>query len=176
MAHKLDPPLVAKNGRLLRILVPCRISDPTKQDERSLAAQRAKAEEWLCEHCQLPYELTVVEGRESGEWIEREDYLRLAVADHKFRLGPEPEPIVYRRMTDPLRFENTDSSPVGTSRTEDVMTALACLEVTGLTSLQTIRELVGLENTDGDKRLLQRALDKAGWDRSVRGKCTPPAR
>src|SRR3990172_6147455 len=73
----LSPPLVARNCHLLRVLFPCRVSDPTKQDIRSLADQAELMRNWLTGHTDIPFEPTVLEGKESGEWIERQDYLRL---------------------------------------------------------------------------------------------------
>lgn len=73
----LNPPLVAKNGHTLRVLSACRVSDPTKQDVKSLADQAALYRDWIANHTELPTEFEVLEGKESGEWIERADYLRL---------------------------------------------------------------------------------------------------
>lgn len=75
----LQPPIEPRNGHTVRVLVTCRVSDPRpgKQDERSLEDQRAMHEEWLQAHLNYPYELTVLEGRESGELIDRADYREL---------------------------------------------------------------------------------------------------
>lgn len=75
----LQPPIVPKNGHTVRVIVPCRVSDPKpgKQDERSLDDQRAMHEEWLKANLDHPFEMIALEGRESGEWIERSDYLEL---------------------------------------------------------------------------------------------------
>jgi site-specific DNA recombinase len=77
MAFFLNPPLSPRNGHMLRCLLPCRVSDPRKQDIRSLADQEALLSNWINQHTDLPFETTVLEGKESGEWIERADYLRL---------------------------------------------------------------------------------------------------
>jgi len=74
---QLDPPLVPKDGHTLRLLVPVRVSDPTKQDERSLGDQRNKADKWLQDRTDYPFELVVLEGRQSGELLDREEYLKL---------------------------------------------------------------------------------------------------
>jgi site-specific DNA recombinase len=73
----LDPPFVAKDGHTLRLLGPVRVSDPDKQDERSLGDQRVKIDAWTKDHTELPFEFTVLEGRGSGECLDREDFLRL---------------------------------------------------------------------------------------------------
>jgi len=39
----MDPPLLPKDGRRLRVIVPVRVSDPTKQEERSLGEQQNTA-------------------------------------------------------------------------------------------------------------------------------------
>lgn len=79
MTTELKPPLNARNGHTLRVLLPCRVSDPGpgKQDIRSLGDQEALYRHWLSEHIALPVEVTVLAGSGSGEWLEREEYLRL---------------------------------------------------------------------------------------------------
>ena len=74
---RLDPPLLPKDGHLLRLLVPVRVSNPTKQDERSLGDQQNKIENWLRERVDFPFELTVLEGRESGELLDRAEFQKL---------------------------------------------------------------------------------------------------
>jgi site-specific DNA recombinase len=76
-AFLLDPPLVPKDGYMLRILVAVRVSDLTKQDERSLGDQVAKIERWLKERVSYPFKLTVLEGRASGELLDRSEFLQL---------------------------------------------------------------------------------------------------
>src|SRR6266699_1170608 len=73
----LDPPLVPKDGHTLRILAPVRVSNPTKQDERSLGDQAAKVERWIRDRLDKPFELTVLEGRASGELLDRAEFLQL---------------------------------------------------------------------------------------------------
>jgi hypothetical protein len=70
----LDPPLVARDGRTLRVLAVCRISTPN-QDQKSLADQEASYRSWITAHTNLPYELTVLAGQGSGESLDRDDYL-----------------------------------------------------------------------------------------------------
>jgi site-specific DNA recombinase len=78
-ASTLQHPVVPKDGVTVRALLPCRVSDPKpgKQDERSLADQAAMHTQWLKNNLDDPYEVKILEGRESGEWIERADYLEL---------------------------------------------------------------------------------------------------
>ena len=75
----LQPPVVPKDGATIRVLVACRVSDPRpgKQDERSLEDQALLHEQWLKAYIDLPYEVKILEGRESGECIERADYQEL---------------------------------------------------------------------------------------------------
>jgi site-specific DNA recombinase len=78
MVNELQPALTAHNGHTLRVLVPCRVSNPGpgKQDIRSLADQEALHRRWLDEHTSLPVDVTVVAGSGSGECLERAEYLR----------------------------------------------------------------------------------------------------
>ena len=75
----LYPPVVPKNGSVIRVIAACRVSDPRpgKQDERSLADQAALHRRWIETHLDRPHELTIVEGRGSGESMEREDLIEL---------------------------------------------------------------------------------------------------
>ena len=75
MAAYLDPPLVAREGRVLKVLAICRIST-AHQNEKSLADQEASYRRWLDEHTNLPYEMTVLSGQASGESLDRAQYLR----------------------------------------------------------------------------------------------------
>jgi len=72
-----DGTFLPKNGRILQVLVPVRVSDVTKQDERSLDDQRLKVENFLKENFDWPFELTVLEGRQSGELLDREEFRKL---------------------------------------------------------------------------------------------------
>ncbi|MCA9177996.1 MAG: recombinase family protein [Planctomycetales bacterium] len=75
----LNPPLAPRDGRTLRIVIACRVSDPRpgKQDERSLGDQEAEHRRWIEEHTDLPYEVEVVAGSGSGESLEREEFSQL---------------------------------------------------------------------------------------------------
>lgn len=75
----LNPPVRPKNGRVVQVLVACRVSDPRegKQDERSNQDQRVKLETWLNAELGVPFEITVVEGQGRGEYLERSDFLEL---------------------------------------------------------------------------------------------------
>jgi len=75
----LQPPLSARNGRVLEVLAICRIST-AHQDERSLADQEASYRVWLDRHTDLPYELTVIASQGSGECLDREAYLEAVAA------------------------------------------------------------------------------------------------
>lgn len=74
---RLDPSLSPKDGHILRLLVPVRVSDPTKQDERSLGDQRDKIDRWTKERVDHPFEFTVLEGRQSGELLDRAEFQQL---------------------------------------------------------------------------------------------------
>lgn len=75
MTRKLDPPLAARNGRVLEVLLICRVSNPApgKQDERSLDDQQALHQEWLKERAELPFNVTEIAGSGSGEHLDREE-------------------------------------------------------------------------------------------------------
>src|SRR4051794_2108265 len=74
---RLGPSLSRKDGHVLRILVPDRVSNPTKQDERSLGDQRVMIEKWLKDRVEHPFELTILEGRQSGELLDRVEFQEL---------------------------------------------------------------------------------------------------
>ena len=78
-AHKiqLQPPLMARNGHTLQVLETCRVSDPTKQDERSPDEQGGLTEEWLRSSTDSPFEVTRLTGSGSGECLECDEYLQL---------------------------------------------------------------------------------------------------
>jgi hypothetical protein len=69
--------MLPKDGRTPQVLVPVRVSDPTKQDERSLGDQRVKIENFLKENFTYPFKLEVLEGRQSGELLDRKEFRRL---------------------------------------------------------------------------------------------------
>jgi site-specific DNA recombinase len=75
MAVFLDPPIVARNGRKLKVLATCRISGDN-QDAKSLNDQEALYRRWLAEHTDFPYHMEVLAGRGSGEALDRQEYLR----------------------------------------------------------------------------------------------------
>jgi site-specific DNA recombinase len=86
----LQPPLVARNGHTLEVLITCRVSSPGpgKQDIRSNDDQEAMHRKWLSEYTNLPYQVTVLAGSGSGESLERNEYpqLRNHVESNRFDL------------------------------------------------------------------------------------------
>ena len=72
----LNPELVARNGRVLAVIVVCRISTE-HQDERSLQDQEALYRNWLSMNWNGEIEVTVLSSQESGESLVRDDFLRL---------------------------------------------------------------------------------------------------
>ncbi len=76
MLRGLDPPLVARKGRELKVLAVCRIST-VHQDEKSLEDQEALYRRWLSDHTELPHQITVLTSRGSGECLVRQEYLQL---------------------------------------------------------------------------------------------------
>ena len=79
MRSLLNPPVTAKNGHTINVIVVCRVSDPGpgKQDIRSLDDQAAMHIEWLNSHVDLPCRITYVNGCGSGELLDRREYLEL---------------------------------------------------------------------------------------------------
>jgi DNA invertase Pin-like site-specific DNA recombinase len=75
MSASLDPPLIPRHGQKLKVLVSCRISGDN-QDVKALADQEALYRRWLGEHTELPYDMEVLAGRGSGEYLDREEYLQ----------------------------------------------------------------------------------------------------
>ena len=75
----LTPPLLPRNGRIIRVLGIAPFST-AQRNARSLAAQEALYRRWLDEHLDQPYELDMVAGRGSGERLEREDARRARAA------------------------------------------------------------------------------------------------
>ena len=75
----LQPPLCPKDGRKIKVLIAVRVSDPRpgKQDERSIDDQKQLLLRWLTDIIGENFDVVFLEGRESGEWLEREDYLKL---------------------------------------------------------------------------------------------------
>ena len=79
MVSELKPPLTARKGRTLRILLACRVSNPGpgKQDIMSLGDQEALYRRYLSDHTALPLDVTVLSGSGSGESLERQEYVHL---------------------------------------------------------------------------------------------------
>jgi site-specific DNA recombinase len=79
MASDRYRPLVPKNGHTLKVLLPCRVSDPEpgKQDERSNDDQEAMLRARLKDYHGGEASITVIAGSGSGEFLERAEYLRL---------------------------------------------------------------------------------------------------
>ena len=75
----LNPPLTARDGRCLQVLIPCRVSSPGpgKQDIRSNDDQEAQLRSWLSSITDLSFNITILAGSGSGESLERDEYLRL---------------------------------------------------------------------------------------------------
>ncbi len=90
MVAELKPPLTARNGHTLKVILPCRVSDPGpgKQDIMSLADQEAMHRRWLSDHTSVPLAITVLAGSGSGECLERREYHQLneLVASNEFDL------------------------------------------------------------------------------------------
>ncbi|MFM7152186.1 MAG: hypothetical protein ACKO23_20350, partial [Gemmataceae bacterium] len=70
MHFSLRSPLAPRNGQRLRVLGIARISTE-HQDVRSLADQEALYCRWLEQNHGLPYDLTMIAGRGSGESLVR---------------------------------------------------------------------------------------------------------
>ncbi|MFT4557278.1 MAG: hypothetical protein ACI92S_002642 [Planctomycetaceae bacterium] len=83
----LNPPLTARNGRVLQVIVVCRISTE-HQDERSLQDQEALYRKWLAKYWDGEIEVVVLASQGSGESLVRDDYFRLSalVESRKFDL------------------------------------------------------------------------------------------
>ena len=75
MAALLNPPLVPRNGHDLKVLGIARISTE-HQDALSLADQESLYRQWLAQHAGPPFALTMIAGRGSGEWLDRQEALR----------------------------------------------------------------------------------------------------
>jgi site-specific DNA recombinase len=92
MIH-IDPPLVARNGRNLKVLVICRVSNPDdgegtasrhrkpnrkkKQTVQSNADQAATYRQWIEDRTDLKCEFIVIAGQGSGEWLDRDECERI---------------------------------------------------------------------------------------------------
>ncbi|MEI8373278.1 MAG: hypothetical protein WCJ35_10655 [Planctomycetota bacterium] len=62
MVTELKQPLTARNGHTLKVVLPCRVSDPGpgKQDIMSLADQEAMHRRWLNDHTSLPLAINLL--------------------------------------------------------------------------------------------------------------------
>jgi len=74
MAVNIQPPLLARNGRTLKVLGIARIST-IHQNALSLEDQEQLYRKWLNQNTDLPYDLTMISGRGSGEDLGRRGYL-----------------------------------------------------------------------------------------------------
>ena len=74
MSTNLQPPLLARNGHTLKVLGIARIST-VHQDALSLGDQEQLYHKWLKQNTDLPYELTMIASRGSGENLKRKEYL-----------------------------------------------------------------------------------------------------
>lgn len=72
----LNPPLAARNGRKLRVVVVARISTD-KQDEKSLEDQEALVRGWLADHYEGQFVVKVLATQGSGERLDRKELRRL---------------------------------------------------------------------------------------------------
>lgn len=72
MRIHLSPPLVAKQGGALRVLIVTRISSD-KQDERSLGEQAVLVRRWIEDRWEGEIEFSVIAGIGSGERLDREE-------------------------------------------------------------------------------------------------------
>lgn len=74
MTANLQPSLLARNGHTLKVLGIARIST-VHQDAKSLEDQEQLYRKWLNENAGLPYKLTMIASRGSGEVLDRKEYL-----------------------------------------------------------------------------------------------------
>ena len=70
MTANLQPSLLARNGHTLKVLGIARIST-VHQDAKSLEDQEQLYRKWLNENAGLPYKLTMIASRGSGEVLDR---------------------------------------------------------------------------------------------------------
>ncbi|MCA9117318.1 MAG: recombinase family protein [Planctomycetaceae bacterium] len=76
----LNPPLKARHGQTLKVILVGRVSDPRpgKQNrDQSLGDQQSLQHRWLAQHAGMPLDITVVAGSGSGELLDREEYVEL---------------------------------------------------------------------------------------------------
>jgi site-specific DNA recombinase len=72
----LNPPLLPRDGPVLRIIAVCRISTP-HQDKRSLDDQLAKLKQFVADHYDGPVEWTLIASQGSGEQLDRKELYQL---------------------------------------------------------------------------------------------------
>jgi DNA invertase Pin-like site-specific DNA recombinase len=70
MISSLDPPLVPRDGRTLRVVAVCRISTE-HQDQKSLNDQEALLRRYVSEHYDGPVKWSINAETESGEYLDR---------------------------------------------------------------------------------------------------------
>jgi len=70
----LHPPLEPRRGDVLKVLGIARISGKVNQNEKSLEDQEALYHERLRQFTHHKYELKIIAGVGSGEWLERKEY------------------------------------------------------------------------------------------------------
>ena len=75
MSEFVNPPLEARNGHSLQVLLICGVSNPRPggQTEQSNDDQAATFEAWVRERTDLPCEFTVLAGKGSGERLDRDE-------------------------------------------------------------------------------------------------------
>ena len=76
MRNQLDPPLLPRNGRTLKVLGVARIST-LNQDPQSLADQEAMHRQWVAEHYDGTAEFKIFATQGSGEWLDRKELLQI---------------------------------------------------------------------------------------------------
>jgi DNA invertase Pin-like site-specific DNA recombinase len=79
MSVFFDPPLLARSGGVLKVLGIARISTE-HQDRLSLADQEALYRAWLAQHSTLPFDLSMIRGRGSGECLDRAEAFQATAA------------------------------------------------------------------------------------------------
>ncbi len=74
MKYRLDPPLTARDGRVLRVLGVARIST-INQDPLSLRDQGELLQQWIADHYDGRFELNTVATQGSGEHLDRKELI-----------------------------------------------------------------------------------------------------
>ena len=73
MSHRIAPPLIARNGKKLICLGIARISGGPHQTEKSLEDQEALYRSWLGSNTDVPFDLKMIAGTGSGEYLDRKE-------------------------------------------------------------------------------------------------------